>query len=883
MKTSTHITRIVRLYRVIAATVAVLTAMLVGAGPLLGALVAEWTFDDTLADATGNGNGGTIGAGTTFSYVPGMMGNGISMVSAGGSGQGVQVPYSTALFPATYTESVWVKFDASDPGYQGIMCRVPGSHASPYAFIRDGSDLYRADLKTSGANVGNSTWYHVVMMGEAKDGGALQFYVNGVAYSTTGSGNSWGSDPLTDLLIGGGNFAFNGVMDDVSMWSNTLASTQVKALYNVGTNGSLHYTAGNAASLFAVFDGSLASATIDALTWTPASGLTGNAGDVVDLLDGNFALILDDASNGVRSAPGPFVAITNSVGAITHVPPGTTEFYIAGTNKDLVVGGMTWTSSRGGGGAFNPVLGGWNFTATLLDGFNVISVSGTNTAGDVATDSVTVYCGGLLCIDITNVTGTITTTNDSQYIAGTNNEFVVGMMTWNNSRGGSGTLDPALIGWSFDVPLFNGTNVITVTGTNDVGDIASDTVTVYRPVPFSDCTLVAEWTFDDTLADATGNGNDGSLGEGTSNSYVTGVMGNAIALVSAGGSVQGVQVPYNAALFQATYTESVWVKFDASDPGYQGIMCRVGGSHASPYAFIRDGSELYRSDLKTSGANVGNSTWYHVVMMGEAQNGGALQFYVNGVAYSTTGSGNSWGADPLTNLLIGGANFPFNGVMDDVSMWSNTLSRTQVKALYNLGTNGTLHYTAGDAAKLFDVFSGKLPSATIGALTWEPASGILGNPGDVVDLGGGNFALILDDFYNGVSSAPVPPMAAFVDITNIDGTTNVPFGTSSLDIVGTNNALTVGDIWWTNVTVGSVGDSGGSVPAGSPGWTFNVTLSPGANIITVSGTNATGFAAYDSATVDVVPEPVAAIAVVTGYSLFVYGIRLSAPIRRRYN
>ena len=124
-------------------------------------------------------------------------------------------------------------------------------------------------------------------------------------------------------------------------------------------------------------------------------------------------------------------------------------------------------------------------------------------------------------------------------------------------------------------------------------------------------------------------------------------------------------------------------------------------------------------------------------------------------------------------------------------------------------------------------------------------------------------------FSSQVYAVMMSPNGPFVDITNIPSTVDVPFGTANIDIAGTNNEYTVGDLWWTNELDGS----SGVVPADSVnGWTFNTTLALGTNIITVSGTNVLGMVYADSATVNVVPEPVAAgAAAVVGY--LVFGIR----------
>ncbi len=105
----------------------------------------------------------------------------------------------------------------------------------------------------------------------------------------------------------------------------------------------------------------------------------------------------------------------------------------------------------------------------------------------------------------------------------------------------------------------------------------------------------------------------------------------------------------------------------------------------------------------------------------------------------------------------------------------------------------------------------------------------------------------------------ISSLTPYVDITNIDGTTNVPIGTTVFNVVGTNSDATVGDIWWTNALEGGCG----VVPADSTtGWSFNIALASGDNVVTVSGSNATGTVRSDSATVTVVPEPAAAVAAV---------------------
>jgi len=73
----------------------------------------------------------------------------------------------------------------------------------------------------------------------------------------------------------------------------------------------------------------------------------------------------------------------------------------------------------------------------------------------------------------------------SQYtIGGTNNSKVIGTMSWLNADSGSSGGISATANWIIsDIPLVNGTNVITVTGTNICDKVSSDEIIIVRAVP----------------------------------------------------------------------------------------------------------------------------------------------------------------------------------------------------------------------------------------------------------------------------------------------------------------------------------------------------------------------------------------------------------------
>ena len=158
------------------------------------------------------------------------------------------------------------------------------------------------------------------------------------------------------------------------------------------------------------------------------------------------------------------------------------------------------------------------------------------------------------------------------------------------------------------------------------------------------------------------------------------------------------------------------------------------------------------------------------------------------------------------------------------------------------GTVATLNALAGGSA-----------TGTFTPVTLVYRSGAVSTPGQQLAIRitkpGGNGTYLDFDNVQIATRTDLP----FVTVTNIPGTTNVPITTTTFDIAGTNNGYVAG-MWWTNARGG-----GGTVPFSTPDWTFIATVTTGANIITVYGSNAAGTVASDSATVNVVPEPAAAV------------------------
>ena len=335
---------------------------------------------------------------------------------------------------------------------------------------------------------------------------------------------------------------------------------------------------------------------------------------VSNLVAGTTNFVTMTATNAVGSStndtvqiycrPIALVGITNIVGSI-NVTNATQ--YVAGTNTLTLVGGMTWTNSLGGGGTLSPAAGNWNFTANLAYGNNVIVVNGTNVAGDVASDSVTVVRAIVPYVDITNANFAVGMGVTETMIGGTNNAGPVGFMTLQSTTGAVVTYTasiPAATPWSLMVSnlVAGTTNFATMTVTNGVGSSASDTVQIYRrPQAFVDITNVTG-TISTTNATqyiaGTNNtrivggltwtnslGGGGTLSPGGWNFTATLAYGNNVVTVN-GTNVAGdvasdsVTVTRNSATVQLPVTNGliVWVRADAIDTNDTVNEVRISGS-----------------------------------------------------------------------------------------------------------------------------------------------------------------------------------------------------------------------------------------------------------------------------------------------------------------
>ncbi|GEM_PF-1410500 len=216
----------------------------------------------------------------------------------------------------------------------------------------------------------------------------------------------------------------------------------------------------------------------------PAVGLQIGANAIRVYGTNMYGAVASDSVAITRVGIEPFVDITNAPVTVTY---DVVSYAVAGTNNLDLVGDMWVSNATAGGAAVSFSRSGLAFTAPAVElqvGLNIIRAYGTNMYGTVASDSVVITRGGIGTgapfIDVTNQNASFANDVTETGIAGTNNSHVVGGMSWSNSRGGNGTFAAAAAWTITNIPLGVGGNIITVSGTNQVGVATNDSVMITR-------------------------------------------------------------------------------------------------------------------------------------------------------------------------------------------------------------------------------------------------------------------------------------------------------------------------------------------------------------------------------------------------------------------
>ena len=249
----------------------------------------------------------------------------------------------------------------------------------------------------------------------------------------------------------------------------------------------------------------------------------------------------------------------------------------------------------------------------------------------------------------------------------------------------------------------------TFIGSNSIALFYSWTITskpvgsaVGDPIPLPDggATTPFDMTNNAVLYHLNGNANDtsGNTQNGTevgSPTYAAGQIGQAISLDGTTGQYISVA---NSPTVTITGNMSIaaWVNMDLTGDGFQRIVGKAtGGSGFGGYALYVNTNGQPRvafGGTQTTTAATGlitASTWHHIV---GTWDGSTARVYVDGVLVDSLTAGSGPGSSTADLHIGADPSFPgtrdFKGLLDEVAIWSRTLSESEIADLYLLQTTG---------------------------------------------------------------------------------------------------------------------------------------------------------------------------------------------------
>lgn len=207
-------------------------------------LVARYNFDGNTNDLSGMGNHGVnYGA----SFAPGISGQGLSF----DGNDYVRAADSASLdISGSFSLSIWLKTNASSNGqFAGLLAKHYTHNNRSYGlFLTDARGGYFELDNTSNIHysvtdslpLNDGQWHNVTGTYNQSTGWSI-FYVDGVARASSNVGNQTLMNSSVPLLIGAYALSsdgysnrdfFTGILDEASVYSGALDSTEVLALYN---------------------------------------------------------------------------------------------------------------------------------------------------------------------------------------------------------------------------------------------------------------------------------------------------------------------------------------------------------------------------------------------------------------------------------------------------------------------------------------------------------------------------------------------------------------------------------------------------------------------------------------------------------------------------
>ena len=220
-------------------------------------LVSYWELEETSGTRVDSHGSNDLTDNNTVGSATGIQGTGADFEASNVESLSITDATQTGLDLSTdFSIATWVNFESYPPVQAGLVCKWQTSTGKRSWMFYVQSNELRLVTSPSGTWTGslggvswtpsNGVWYHIACTFDVSAGSVI-FYLNGSQLGTAQNGLATSIyNGTSDVVVGGNsdNYLFDGVMDEVGIWSRALSASDVTALYNSGAG--IPYDAGGA-------------------------------------------------------------------------------------------------------------------------------------------------------------------------------------------------------------------------------------------------------------------------------------------------------------------------------------------------------------------------------------------------------------------------------------------------------------------------------------------------------------------------------------------------------------------------------------------------------------------------------------------------------------
>jgi len=201
--------------------------------------------------------------------------------------------------------------------------------------------------------------------------------------------------------------------------------------------------------------------------------------------------------------------------------------------------------------------------------------------------------------------------------------------------------------------------------------------------------LVSYWKLDESSGNAADSVGSNTLTNNNSTAYVSGKINNGADLESTSSNYFSKATSVDLPSGNGARSISAWVKVE-SYPDHLTVLSYGTRNNYQNFEFIILSSGvmtvgIYNENSANSSTAISTGTWHHIAY---TYDGTTSKFYLDGVIDGTDTFANTPNTGTSTNLYVGILNdatsFKFDGIIDELAVWSRALTEVEVGQLYNL-------------------------------------------------------------------------------------------------------------------------------------------------------------------------------------------------------